>query len=213
MIVKSPHKNEYPVCYEAPRPQKIIFDESDLYISDKFAFGSIIGSITNKSTSGHALLPYIESKFGKDSKHYEILEKRVKMTCKLQSAQIDKAKLGRDVKEIPKLWTDRKYIKEIHGEDTLETNMYNEIMLDRHPYFFIHMYPQTKSKYKKHVTEYEGSCYNKFKMGIFELIEKENKTDEESQYIELFYQYMPVIYNDSVMNNICRYLEICRKRN
>lgn len=207
VIVKSPHENEYPVCYKAPSPDKIIFNEIDLYNSDKFAFGSIIGSITNKSTSGHALLPYIENKFGKSSEHYRILENRVKMTCKLQNAQIDKAKLGRDVKEIPKIWIDRKYIRETYGEDTFETNMYNEIMLDRHPYFFIYMYPQTKAKYKKHVTEYDGSCYNKFGIGIFELIELKNKTDEQNQYIELFYKYMPVIYNDSVMNNVCRHLE------
>jgi len=207
ILVKSPYKNEYPVCYEAPKPDKFVFSEEDLFVSDKFAFGSIIGSITNKSTSGHALLPYIENKYGKNSDHYKILENRVKMTCKLQNAQIDKAKLGRDVKEIPKIWVDRKFIIEKYGEDTFESNMYQEILLDRHPYFFIHLYPQTKAKYKKHVKEYEGTCYNRFGMGIFELESLKNKTDEQKQYLELFHKYMPVIYNNSVMNNLSRYLE------
>ena len=211
VLVKSTYKNEYPVCYDAPRPEKVVFNERDLFNSDKFAFGSIIGSITNKSTSGHALLPHIEKKFGKNSDHYTILENRVRMTCKLQSAQIDKAKLGRDVKEIPKVWVDRKYIVEKYGKDTFETGMYNEILLDRHPYFFIHMYPQTKAKYKKHVQEYDGSSYNKFGVGVFELINIKNKTNEQLQYIELFFKYMPVIYSDCVMNNVCRHLEVVAK--
>lgn len=207
VLVKSTHKNEYPVCYKAPKVKPIVFDEDDLFVSDKFAFGSIIGSITNKSTSGHALMPYIEEKYGKDSKHYKILENRVKMTCKLQNAQIDKAKLGREVKGIPKIWVDRKYIDEMFGKDSQESKMYKEILLDRHPYFFIHLYPQTKAKYKKHFKEYDGSCYNRFGMSINELEKLIDKTEEQRKYLNMFYQYMPVIYNDCVMNNICRYLE------
>ena len=85
--------------------------------------------------------------------------------------------------------------------------MYKEILLDRHPYFFIHLYPATKAKFKKHFSEYDSSCYNKFGVGIDELIKLEEKTDEQLQYLELYYEYMPVIYNDCVMNNISRHLE------
>jgi len=152
-------------------------------------------------------MPEIEKKYGRNSNQYKILENRVKMTCKLQNAQIDKAKIGKKVKGIPKIWTDRKYIDEKYGKNTKESNMYKELLLDRHPYFFIHLYSKTKAKYKKFIDEYDGSSYNKFGLGIFELINLENKTKEQQEYIDLFNEYMPVIFNECVMNNICRYLE------
>lgn len=88
-MIKGVYKDELPVTYNAPKPEKIIFTEDDLYHSDTFAFGSIIGSITNKSTSGYALMPIIEKKYGKDSEEYKILNSRLQQCCKAQSAQID----------------------------------------------------------------------------------------------------------------------------
>lgn len=205
VIVESLFENEYPICYEAPKVNPIIFTDYDLYISDTFTFGSIIGSITNKGTSGHALLPYIEQKYGVDSKHYETLLNRVKMTCKLQSAQIDKAKIGRNVKEIPKVWTDRRYIMDnFKGE---ERDMLLELMLDRHPYFFIYLYTETKSKYKNHITKSDMSCQHKFGITLDKLLELDELTEEQQLFVENFNKYMPVINNDCVMNNICKYLE------
>ena len=59
--------DELPVVYDAPKPEKILFTEDDLYRADTFSFGSIIGSITNKSSNAYALLPLLEQEYGRDS--------------------------------------------------------------------------------------------------------------------------------------------------
>lgn len=200
------YRDEKTVVYTAPKPEKILFTEEDLYKSDVFTFGSIIGAITNKSTSGFALLNDLELKYGKDSREYETTIKRIKMCTKLQSAQIDKAKIGRNVKGIPKTWTDRKYIDSL-DIPIEEKEFLKSIMLDKHPYFFIYLYPDTRKKYKKYIEEKENYCRRKFISTVEELKRKENKSIEEVRFLNDYEEFMPVIYGDSVMNNICRYLE------
>src|SRR5665648_874889 len=74
------YSDELPVVYEAPKPKPILFTNYDLYNADLFAFGSIIGSITNKSTSAYALLPL----FKEESEEYKTTMQRIKMCTKLQ---------------------------------------------------------------------------------------------------------------------------------
>ncbi|MBY6842783.1 hypothetical protein [Clostridium botulinum] len=206
VLIESVYEDELPVVYQAPKPEKIIFTNDDLFKSDKFTFGSIIGAITNKSTTGHALLNYLKEEYGINSREYQTVLKRIKMCTKLQSAQIDKAKIGKEVKGIPKTWTDRKYIDNMDISDD-EKEFLKRIMLDRHPYFFIHLYKDTKKKYKKHIEGYNLSSKHKFGLTIDELIEEKDKTQKEKEYLKMFYEYMPVIYSDSVMNSISRYIE------
>ena len=67
VMINGIYKDELPVVYDAPKPNKIIFNEDDLYLSDTFSFGSIIGSITNKGSNGYALMPIIKEKYGEDA--------------------------------------------------------------------------------------------------------------------------------------------------
>ena len=206
VILNSVYENEYPIVYEAPKPKKINFTDEDLYKSDKFTFGSIIGAITNKSTTGITLLDDLKIKYGENSREYRTVLNRIKMCTKLQSAQIDKAKIGKEVKGIPKIWTDRKYIDSLNISKD-EKDFLKRIMMDRHPYFFRFLYPNTKRKYKQYIEEYELSCRHKFGIGLDELLKKQNLTEDELKYRNMFYKYMPVIDSDSVMNNICKYIE------
>lgn len=206
IMIKSRYKDELPVTYEAPKPNKFIFKDEDLFKADKFTFGSIIGAITNKSTSGYALLKYLEEYYGINSKEYNTVLNRIKMCTKLQSAQIDKAKIGRNVKGIPKIWTDRNYIDNLNISNQ-EKDFLKSIMLDRHPYFFIHLYSRTKYKYKRYIEEENLTSLHKFGINIEQLINKNERNKEETKYLKNFYHYMPVIDSDSVMNNICKYIE------
>ncbi len=206
VMLKSRYENELPVVYEAPKPNKIVFTDKDLFEADKFTFGSIIGSITNKSTSGIALLKYLEEYYGVDSREYKTVLNRIKMCTKLQSAQIDKAKIGKNVKGIPKIWIDRNYIENLNLPKS-EEEFLKSIMLDRHPYFFIHLYSSTKNKYKKYMEEENLSSLHKFGIGIYDLLNKKELNENEKDYVKKFYQYMPVIDSNSTMNNICKYIE------
>lgn len=192
-FVENIFEDELPVYYEPPKPKKIIPTEYDLYKADTFSFGTLIGSITNKGSSGYALLDLFDS----DSEEYKVIKNRLKMSCKLQSAQIDKSKIGEEVKGIPKIWVNR-----VEGED-----FNNSILMDRHPYFFKYLYKDTRMKYNKHLRTYSASCEAKFRIRLENLIELEEKTEEQQRFLDNFYKYSPTIDSNSVMNLVCREIE------
>lgn len=203
-VLKGVYKDELPVAYTPPTSTKKVLTEEDLFNADLFSFGSIIGSITNKSTSGYALLSQLDS----DSKEYLTTLNRVKMCTKLQSAQIDKAKIGREVKGIPSRWINYQKIKKDDSENVKTTKeFYNKILLDKHPYFFIYLYKGTKNKYKKHVKTYDITCKQKFGISLQELKKVKRKTKEQHEFLRLFERFNPVIESDCVMNRLCKYIE------
>lgn len=212
IMIKGVYKDELPVVYDAPKPQKIIFTDKDLYESDTFSFGSIIGSITNKSSNGYAKLPLIEKKFGKNSQEYTLIKSRLQQCCKAQSAQIDKAKIGQEVKGIPKVWVNRNKIKKNkHGEiidkHVNRKSLYNNTLLDKYPYFFRYVYKDTNKAYKKYLDEYNVICKQKYKMSFHELESIERKTKEQKEFVANFYEFCPVLISDSSMNLLCKYIE------
>ena len=203
-IIDSIFKDELPVVYEAPKPKPVVFNEEDLFNADKFAFGSIIGSITNKSTSAYALLPL----FKEDSNEYKTLVNRLKMCTKLQSAQIDKAKIGKEVKGIPNIWIERQKInKDDNDKVKKEKEFLNSILLDRHPYFFIYLYKNTYYNYNRYVKSNDLSCRQKFGISLNELIDKEDKNDIEKSFVNAYNKFLLVINSNSVMNLLCKYIE------
>ncbi|MFE6075759.1 hypothetical protein ACFVQB_14905 [Paenibacillus sp. NPDC057886] len=203
-ILNSVYEDELPITYDPPKPNKIVVTDDDLYQSDKFSFGSQIGSITNKSTSAFALLPLLE----KDSAEYKKTINRLKMCTKLQSAQIDKAKIGRNVKGIPMNWTSFQKIKESDTEESKsEKELLNKLLLDKHPYFFIYLYKDTKRKYKKYLEGKNLESLHKFNLTLSDLKNKQRKNLEEREFLKEYVKNSPVIESDCVMNNLCRYIE------
>jgi hypothetical protein len=213
-IINGVFEDELPVVYNPPTPQKIVFTDEDLYKADTFSFGSIIGSITNKSSNAYALLPNIEKQYGIESEEYKIIISRLKQCCKAQSAQIDKAKIGREVKGIPKLWIHKQEIKMDENKKVLESEaivkektFYNSTLLNKYPYFFKYLYKDAKKKYNKYCEENEITCHQKYKMSFKKLRELERLSIEQKEFIEDYYKYMPLTYSNSPMNLLCRYIE------
>ncbi len=197
-MIDGVYENEYPMYYIPPKPKAINFTNEDLFISDKFGFGSIIGSITNKSSNAYALLPKLESVYGKNSEEYRTTYSRLIQCCKAQSSQIDKTKIGREVKGIPKVWI--KYKKE-------DNDFYNSILLDKHPYFFKYRYIKCKREYADYVDENDTTCHQRFGKPLSRLLSSKNTNDEEKDFIKNYYKHMPVTLSDSPMNLLCRYIE------
>lgn len=213
-ICNAIYKDELPVVYDAPTPEKIIFTEDDLYKADKFSFGSIIGSITNKGSNGYALLPIIEKLFGRDSREYKVTFSRLKQCCKAQSAQIDKAKIGKEVKGIPKIWTERQNISvDENGvvldteEQIIEKEFFNSILLNKYPYFFKYRYKDCKKAYDIYVDENEVTCHQRFRMTLKKLLTLDRHTKEQKEFIDNYNNHMPITISDSSMNLLCRYIE------
>lgn len=203
-VIKGVFSNELPVVYTPPKPQKKKLTKDDLFESDIFSFGSIIGSITNKSTSAYALLP----KFKENSEEFKVTMNRIQMCTKLQSAQIDKAKIGRNVKGIPPAWITQQKVKLYDSDEEKEQKEFlNKISLEKHPYFFIYLYTGTRTKYRNHVKRYNITCQQKFGIGLDELKQSKRKTKEQREFLHLFEKYSPVLETDCVMNNLCKYIE------
>lgn len=209
-IINGVYRNELPVVYDAPKPKKIVPTEEDLYNADLFSFDSIIGGLTNKSTSGYALLADLE--YG--SLEYEITLNRIKSITKAQSAQIDKTKIGQNVKGIVPKWVKYSPIpRDERGEIISESNaerkqreLNNRLLLDKHPYFFIHLYKNTSKAYKNHIKQYEILCLQRLGITLDELKNK-NRSIEEQEFYDEFYSKSPVIESNCVMNKICRRIE------
>lgn len=192
------------MVYDPPKPKKIKLTDNDLYNADLFGFGSKIGQITNKSTSAYALL----DKFEKNSKEHKELINRLKMCIKLQSQQIDKTKIGREVKGIPKSWINFHKIDDDDTDDLKEYKEFqNSILLDKHPYFFRYLYRDTDKKYKNYVKQMDNKFKSQLGMSLDELLNKENLTSAEIDIIDGYKKFIPVIDSDSVMNNLCKHIE------
>lgn len=203
-IIKGVYRNELPVVYTPPKSTKKKLTNDDLFNADLFSFGSIIGSITNKSTSAYALLPL----FKEDSEEYKITMNRIQMCTKLQSAQIDKAKIGRQVKGIPTNWLKRQRINDDDSnENKQKKEILNRTLLEKHPYFFIYLYKGTNSKYKNHLKRYNITCQQKFGMDLDEIKNIKRRTKEQHEFLHLFDEFSPVFETDCVMNNLCKYIE------
>lgn len=208
IMVNNTYRNDLPVVYQPPKPKKFIFENKDLQIADKFTFGSIIGRITNNVTIIRTLM----SDFDEGSIEYNILLNRMRMGCKLQSAQIDKAKIGRAVKGIPTVWNKWNKIDDDDTDEHIkEKQLLNSLICEKHPYFFTYLYKSTRSKYKKWKKNYETSCQTRWNLTINDLIECDNKDDEQIAFLERYYKTCPVIDNDSAMNMLCHYMEDIKK--
>ena len=205
VMIRSVYKNQYPIVYQVPKAEKSVITPDKLFRADNFTFGSIIGAITNKTTNTYSLLPY----FKEDSKEYGILMNRLKIGCKLQSAQIDKAKIGRKVKGIPRCWYEyRKSDSENDSEETVEEKkLMNTLLCDKHPYFFIYLYRETYKKYKDYYNGYDKLCMVRFGLSLDALKSQKRKNFQQIDFLDTFKKYLPVVDSPCEMNRICHHME------
>ena len=207
IMVNNTYENDLPVVYQPPKPNKMLFTNKDLQVADKFTFGSIIGRITNNVTIIRTLM----ADYKEDTKEYQTLINRMRMGCKLQSAQIDKAKIGKSVKGIPTVWNKWNKITDDDTQEEIEEKQFlNSLLCEKHPYFFIYLYRSTKNKYTKWKKDYDTSCKTRWNMSVRDLFELENKNEEQIAFLERYNKSCPVIDNGSAMNLLCHHMEKVR---
>lgn len=196
--------NEFvPITYKKKTALKDKITNENLYIADKNSFHSTIGTITNYSTSMYALLPL----FDKSSNEYKELQRRLKILRKEQGSAIDHAK-GILTKPFPKEWINYNRINDDDTEEIKNKKEFNNrILAEKKPYFMYYLYNNSKKLYNKFKNE--TNIYSKINFGISidELLKKENKTKEESEYYELYKKRNPLNESNCVMNILCRYIE------
>ena len=192
-----------PITYQKKPTEKKYINTKDLYKADLLSFDSKIGYITNCSTTLYSMLPV----FKEGSKEYNTIMHRLKECRVAQGNEIDKAK-GLIVKDFPHHWTN--WINpdkpnENFTKEEIEFN--NKLIIEKRPYFMKYLYPTYKMKFSEHYNKYEYLCYRTFGIHIEELLNIENKTEEQKQLANNYNRFNPLLETDCVMNNICRYME------
>jgi hypothetical protein len=202
--------------------------ESHLIKANKNSFGDAIGTTTNRITSMYDVLAQYEE----GSPEYDDLQKRIICGQNYQQNAIDKTK-GVKYKAMPKRWYDRKAnmppilldnkkkpVKDDKGsfiflpetdEDRLKREYNLKLLADKRPYFFIWKESSEMKKYKQYIEQSERNCSIRFGIKIEALINKQEKTKAEESFLEWYYRMMPVSISDSVMNRICKKVEIAFK--
>lgn len=186
---------------------KVEVTEEHLIQSNIDSFGDDIGKTTNWITT----MFDVQSSFPIDSKEYKTLEYRIMCGQLYQQNAIDKAK-GIIAKPMPKEWYDRaaNRITEELSEDEIALREFNlRILADKKPYFMRYIYPNLMSQYNTYIKNTDKKCIREFRQSIDELLAKDNSelTEAEAEFINYYYQRMPVGIHDCVMNKICKRFE------
>lgn len=207
-FIKGRYKDQRVVTYAAKKPKKKIFTEEDLFVTDTFSFGTQIGQITNTCSTICALIPT----FKEGSKHRITLENRLKAGCAAQSRQIDKTKIGENVKTLGTICKQFQHIHQDDPPEVIEEKMfYNSILADKKPYFFRYKYNFLNKEYNEYVKKNDANCIRHFSLTTKELLAKrangEELTGEQETFLMYFEKFLPVIDSDCVMNKICKYIE------
>lgn len=118
----------------------------------------------------------------------------------------DKAK-GIIAKPMPREWYDKIAIKtnESMSEETKE--LYMRIVADRKPYFMRYIYPALMKQYNNYINNTNKKALREFRLSVEELIQKDEFTEEEANFLKYYYENMPVGIGDCVMNRMCRRFE------
>ena len=199
------HRKLPPIDCVQKQSSKIIPTEKDIITSNKGGFGDKIGSTTNLTTSQISL----QASFDPDSDEYKELEYRILCGQQYQQNAIDKIK-GIVARDMPKTW----YVKaanRINDDDSdkviAKKEFYNRICSNKKPYFFMYNYTNLKTEYDKYVKNTDESVRIRFGKTLNELLNSEVLTEQEADFVEMFYRYAPLDMSPGTINRICWAIE------
>ena len=207
-LIRCTHEGLVPIVGKPLKGKRILFTDEDRYLANKITFGSRIGRLTNLASA----MCCLRADFEEGSEEYNLINRRLKSCCKHQSNQIDKAKAGVEIKNIPKIWTRYNKIKEDDIESDIETKeLYNRCLVEKHPYFFKYIYQSEKMRFNKHMTAKDKVSRIRFNLPVKELLSKalakEPLTADQLTFVEMFHRYNGFINSKSEMNRLCWYIE------
>ncbi len=196
-------EDDLPIYYAESKAKKEIVTDETLYKSDFGAFDGRVGFVTNVSSSIWAML----NKFEVDSPEYIELSKRLIYLRREQGFCVDSCK-GILVPPFPEHWV--RYEKQDYSkseEKQKEIEFLNRCVCKKRPLFFINLYSTYNKKYRQEIKTYDAYSRMKYGLSWEELLEKPNKTDEESKTVENYYAKSFFIHSNSVMNKIMKHMK------
>lgn len=204
-VLVEAHRTLPPIDCIQKKSSKIIPTENDIIISNMGGFGDKIGSTTNLTTSQISL----QSAFNPESEEYKTLGYRILCGQQYQQNAIDKIK-GIIARDMPKTW----YIKaanHIKSDDSEEIiakkEFYSRICSNKKPYFFMYNYTNLKTEYDNYMSAKDTDAYLKFGKSLEELKNSLNLNENEQDFMEIFYKYIPLDTSPGTINRICWAIE------
>lgn len=200
-IIRRKTLNSKTIMCMQRKGNKIVPTEKDMIHANKLGFNDDIGTVTNRITS----MMDVQAQFSKDSEEYNILDYRIKCGQLLQQNSIDRIK-GIVAKPMPEHWYNRHacVVREDDDEQTIIWKKNNlKIVSDRKPYFMIYVYPELKKEYKKFVENANHKSLRIFGMTIDELMNLEEKTEQQQEFVDYYWKFIPVGYHGCTINKIC----------
>lgn len=194
-----------PISYAKKIASKEVIDEQNMIKSDINGMHSKIGFITNCSSTTYTMIDDLD----KNSLEYKELFRRLKLYRYFQGENIDKAKNG-GAKEMPFYWFKWQRINDDDGENIKQSKIFNNsLLIEKRPYFFRYIYNDYNRKYLREIKVYDDYCLTKFGKRIKELLNEDinDLNVEEKEIVQEFYKYSFFLYNPSLMNSICNYME------
>lgn len=186
------------------KPAKVVPTEDDFVKSEKRGFNDQIGAITNKGTGQKSM----QAAYEEGSEEYEALGFRAICCVQLQQSEIDAVK-GAWSRSMPKHWVDHK-ANIIHDDDTeemIKRKQRDQKLVVKKPFFFIYNYEYLKKEYNKYIKNVNANAQLRFGQSLDTLLESTEHTDDEANFIENYYKYMPVDCSPGIINRICWKIE------
>lgn len=211
-----------PITYEKKKPKAQRITKKNIYKMDKKNFFNPVGQVTNIVTS----LKCLYELFEEGSRERKEIDKRIILGRFHQGTAIDSGK-GELYIPPPRHWTKKtkvfkkidesgkevycvintikneKVEKIITDEERQEIYFNNNICANKNPYFMSYIYPSKKIEIANYKRIYEKFCKNSFGINIKELIQNQDKSIQEKDFLYKYQKYIPMFMNNCIMNNLC----------
>jgi hypothetical protein len=196
-----------PIFYESKKAKKIIINDTSeniLVDAQIKGYNSKVGFCTNVSSSYFCL----QEEFPKDSRERKVISNRLKILRAIQGEIIDGVK-GLEVPPFRSHWTKpKKYTLDMTQEKIREIKFNNSVCITQRPFYFRWLYNDYMKRYRDEIEcDYDIRSIADFGLRFYDLLSKENKTEEELELVAEYKRRSYFIDNDSVVNRISRYLE------
>lgn len=192
-----------PIYYAESKAKKEIVTDETLYKADLGAFNTRVGFVTNVSSSIWSML----DKFEIDSPEYIELSKRLMYLRREQGFCVDGAK-GILVPPFPEHFI--RYEKQNYSlseEEQKQIEFFNRCVCKKRPLFFIRLYSSYNKKYIKEIKSHDAYSRMKFKLSWEELLKKENKSQNEENFIQEYYNKSFFSHEKSIMNKVMAHID------
>lgn len=208
-LIDGAYRNNSPITYFKPTAPEMEMTYENIVECDLNGFDTLVGQITNNSTSINAMLPnFPEEKY---PEQYNELINRLKFLREIIGSEIDKIKLGVSP-EFPKEWIERVNINS-DDSDIIKSEKYkhNSLVVNKKAYFMIYIYDNLMRSYTNHIKQFDLDCRNKYNMSYLDLKYSKNKTKGQYKFIRKLEYFSPVLDTSCIMNKLCHRFEKLEK--